>query len=389
MKNRTCPVCGSKEKKLIRHITFNMPEAYGLPNQYDVVSCIQCGFCYANTTATQEDYDLYYKNCNVYTAGPKGAADKPNYIWLDKQLEKIYENNKKDIQILDIGFGKGEFLEYLYRQGYKNIKGIDPSKDSVAYTREKGLETYVGNIYDTDVDGLIEKVDFVCLWEVLEHLLNPADALNSLKSYLKEDGYIFIAVPDCGSLSADRMPIANHFNQEHINYFSVQTLNNLMEKNSFTNIVFENVSISSNTGHELGVILAIYKLGGGDRWCRDFLLINEIEKYFESSDNKQNEINEIIKNFSETQEPILIWGIGSYVIQLYETSLLKKCNIIAYVDNNPLKIGTTFGGKKVIAPSELYQLEGSIVICSMLNTVDIEEQIKSMGLPHKVYSPLK
>lgn len=85
----------------------------------------------------------------------------------------------------------------------------------------------------------------------------------------------------------------------------------------------------------------------------------------------------------------MIWGIGSYVIQLYETSLLKKCNIIAYVDNNPLKIGTTFGGKKVIAPSELYQLEGSIVIYSMLNTVDIEEQIKSMGLPHKVYSPLK
>lgn len=271
MKQRKCPVCGNKKQIKIYSMSFNMPETYGLPASYDIVCCEVCGFCYADTMASLEDYDLYYKNCNVYALGPDGAADKPNYEWLDNELDKLFGINKLNVHILDVGFGKGEFLEFLNKKCYKNIKGIDPAQESVDYTRKKGFDTYLGNIYNCDNKVLNKKIDFICLWEVLEHLLEPALALETLKIYLKEDGYVFIAAPDCGSISQDITPIVNNFNQEHINYFSKQSLNNLMSQHSFVNIVTECRKIFVNSQRHFGVILAIYKYtskseraGGGD-----------------------------------------------------------------------------------------------------------------------------
>ena len=44
-----------------------IPEDMPIPSQYDVVSCRQCGFCFADVEANQDDYNLYYRNSNDYS----------------------------------------------------------------------------------------------------------------------------------------------------------------------------------------------------------------------------------------------------------------------------------------------------------------------------------
>lgn len=105
--------------------------------------------------------------------------------------------------------------------------------------------------------------------------------------------------------------------------------------------------------------------------------------------SRRKKIIELIEQFKKNQEPLILWGAGAFVMELMKTSDLSKCNIAAFVDNNPLKIGKEYGGKKIIAPSELIMIEGSILICSMLSTEDIVRQIKDMKLKHKIYAPLK
>ena len=63
---RNCPVCNKKMRKIMEHISMNVPEDYHLPDSYNIVVCEQCGMVYADTSATMEDYDWYYTNCNFY-----------------------------------------------------------------------------------------------------------------------------------------------------------------------------------------------------------------------------------------------------------------------------------------------------------------------------------
>ena len=57
--------------------------------------------------------------------------------------------------------------------------------------------------------GLLEDVDFppesfeaVALWDVMEHIPSPQDALQRLRRWLTADGYLFLNVPNSKSLVA-------------------------------------------------------------------------------------------------------------------------------------------------------------------------------------------
>ena len=86
-KARKCPICNSETVEFIREIKMTVPEEFRLPNGYDVVSCVECGFVYADTTATKEDYDHYYENCNWY-GGDVKEHEFNNYKICQKYLSE-------------------------------------------------------------------------------------------------------------------------------------------------------------------------------------------------------------------------------------------------------------------------------------------------------------
>ena len=69
-----------------------------------------------------------------------------NFEKLIKRYEKsnlefihkiILENTKKDDYILELGFGSGRELNFLFNNGYKNIYGIDGSKKFVDFVKKR------------------------------------------------------------------------------------------------------------------------------------------------------------------------------------------------------------------------------------------------------------
>lgn len=59
-------------------------------------------------------------------------ADKEVFSFLDFNYLK-YLPSDKNVNILDAGCGRGEFLQYLKSKGFTNLTGVDIDEESVAY----------------------------------------------------------------------------------------------------------------------------------------------------------------------------------------------------------------------------------------------------------------
>src|SRR5688572_4495650 len=64
---RGCPICRGEECEVLHEQRFILPAGHPLPDHFKVVSCSTCGFVYADTAGTAEDYDRYYANYSKYS----------------------------------------------------------------------------------------------------------------------------------------------------------------------------------------------------------------------------------------------------------------------------------------------------------------------------------
>jgi len=63
---RNCPICMNKTGIVLYKQNFELIEGHYLPNNYNIVSCTNCGFVYADSIAKQDDYDKFYKEMSKY-----------------------------------------------------------------------------------------------------------------------------------------------------------------------------------------------------------------------------------------------------------------------------------------------------------------------------------
>ncbi len=153
------------------------------------------------TDPVPEDLAKYYESDKYisHTDGNKSIIDKvyklvKNYT-LKKKLKLINSFNTKSKTILDIGAGTGDFLSICKKNNWL-VNGVEPSDNAKKLAFDKGitLENDI-NIYD-------EKFDIITMWHVLEHIANLEEYIIKLKSLLKENGVLVIAVPNYKSYDA-------------------------------------------------------------------------------------------------------------------------------------------------------------------------------------------
>ncbi len=103
----------------------------------------------------------------------------------------------KNVSILDIGCGIGTFLILLKENGFTNLSGIDTSTVATTEARKYGLNVITADI-EADSFMLTEKYDVIVMTHVLEHIFSPINVLNSINTYLKDNGRLILSVPNAG-----------------------------------------------------------------------------------------------------------------------------------------------------------------------------------------------
>ena len=182
-------------------------------NNISLCNCNDCNFVFNKEFDTSiMTYDKNYQNEQSHSVFFK------NY--LDDLIEFLGKKFTQQAKIIEIGSGKGYFLNLLESSGFENITGFDP-----AYEGEKN--NVIKDYYSSKYKHIY--ADLIILRHTLEHISNPFDFIKEIAEANNYSGKIFIEVP-CFDWIKKKEAFWDIF-YEHCNYFTKASLSTMF--NSF------------------------------------------------------------------------------------------------------------------------------------------------------------
>jgi 2-polyprenyl-3-methyl-5-hydroxy-6-metoxy-1,4-benzoquinol methylase len=135
--------------------------------------------------------------------------------------------------LLDVGSGTGAFVHEMEKNEWQ-VMGLEPD----AGARNTAKELYGVMLNDiSDITRLRDSsADAITLWHVLEHIHDLQGCVQQLKRILKDNGRLFIAVPNYTSTDAAiyKEYWAAYDVPRHLYHFSPRSMQVLMEKNGLS-----------------------------------------------------------------------------------------------------------------------------------------------------------
>ncbi|HYE68852.1 MAG TPA: class I SAM-dependent methyltransferase [Anaerovoracaceae bacterium] len=241
-------------------------------------------------------------------------------------VKDIIQGHFGNKSIIEVGCGKGYFLEYLLALGY-NIIGLDP-----AY--EGDNPRVVKACFAPDL-GM--KADCIVLRHVLEHIKNPYQFLRQIADANGNQGKIYIEVP-CFDWICDHCAWFDIF-YEHVNYFRESDFSGLFEE------IYESGHVFGGQYLYLVANLASLVPPEGNAvnpftFPIDFL--DKIQRYSARANSRK----------------IAVWGGASKGVIFSFYMKKQGVDVDVIIDINPDKQGKYIAstGTKVLSPSEAMSL---------------------------------
>lgn len=165
-----------------------------------LVEDLQTGLVYnAAFDASQMIYDSHYQN-------EQGIS--PKFKTHLEQVAGIITRNMGTTALVEVGCGKGLFLEMLLERGV-DVMGFDPAYEG---SNPRVVREYFG-------PGVNIRAQSLILRHVLEHILNPCAFLAQLRDANGGGGLVYIEVPCFEWICGHRAWFDVFY--EHVNYFRI------------------------------------------------------------------------------------------------------------------------------------------------------------------------
>ena len=380
---RNCPACGTDPVAPLYHQRFRAPEEGGLLAGYGVHACLACGLGFASPIPSQADFDAYYARLSKYEQNSTPSAfDVTRYR---RMASLLREKRGTTGRVLDIGCASGSMIQSLLEQGFTEVEGLEPSPLAAEQARAKGLSVSEGSMWSLN-EGT-GHWDLILLTAVLEHLRDLDEAMSIFNSLLSANGQIFLQLPD-----ASRFPDAidapfQEFSLEHINYFGPLGLQALMAKHGFRLVHLEQGFVETPTHQRLPELIALFERSSepSPRLPKDDVTAEALARYVSISSRREHELGQRLEILAASQQPILVWGVGTLTQHLLETTALSRCHITAFLDGNPRYHGLQMAGRPILAPSSAADHPEQILIGSYQFHTEIERTLRqTLGLANPV-----
>ena len=134
-------------------------------------------------------FSSYFKDVNDLSE--KGFDKSAKfYSW-------IYKNflpEDKNLKILDLGCGTGQFLYFLKKAGYKNYYGVDGSKEQIEFCKKRATESVEVSDAFKFLETKKEKFDVIVANDFLEHIQKQKlfEILGLIYDSLKSGGTLLV-----------------------------------------------------------------------------------------------------------------------------------------------------------------------------------------------------
>lgn len=130
--------------------------------------------------------------------------------------------------------------------------GIEPLVMPSIYARGKhGLNVITDTLHDDTFPP--EFFDVITSFQVFEHLIRPDDEIHRIRHILKRRGLVVVEVPIIDTYVGNLLGSRNrHFVEDHVSFFSVHTLCQLLQNAGFTIINIEYPARYMSLRHLIG-----------------------------------------------------------------------------------------------------------------------------------------
>jgi SAM-dependent methyltransferase len=234
-----CAICEREGDAAERWPATFDPEAFSarvfsarrLPDRvhYRMVTCNTCGLVRSDPVAGEELLAQLYESSS-FDYGQEVQSLQATY---GRALGWLQARSPRQEALLEIGCGNGFFLQQARRQGWREVRGVEPSADAVAKAPPE-LDGAI--VQDMMRSGLFapESFDAVCLFQVLDHIADPVALLEECIAVLRPGGHILALNHNVRAWSArllgERSPIVDI---EHTYLYSPATMRSLFAKAGF------------------------------------------------------------------------------------------------------------------------------------------------------------
>ena len=235
-----CNLCGSRDVRwlypsTLTNLTPNADDfrctsaAYGV--HPPIVRCNVCGLVYANprwdSNVVRDSYSVVEDQTYVEEREGRVLTFSRNL----KPLEALIGPNSKTRRLLDVGCHIGVMVELAQQRGW-DAWGVEPSTWAAEQARARGLHVITGTLDSAEVPS--DYFDVVTMWDVIEHLTDPAAELCNVHRVLKPGGIFAIHTIDIESWFARLMGKRWPWLMEmHLYYFSPRTLRKMLEQTGY------------------------------------------------------------------------------------------------------------------------------------------------------------
>jgi 2-polyprenyl-3-methyl-5-hydroxy-6-metoxy-1,4-benzoquinol methylase len=126
---------------------------------------------------------------------PAGYETKPEYYFQQTRPEMLPFIPANCKRILDVGCGSGGFGQTLKKTRTVEVWGIEPVAKFAAEAASR-LDRVIEAPFSRELDFRGMTFDCIIFNDVLEHLLDPAEALSVAKQLLSSGGQIVASIPN-------------------------------------------------------------------------------------------------------------------------------------------------------------------------------------------------
>jgi SAM-dependent methyltransferase len=316
--------------------------------------CSGCGFIWNDRfDASRIEYSKRYDNSLDYSPVFQIYAQG-----LARRLINTYGIRKS--RVVEIGCGKGHFLNLICEEGDNHGVGFDPSYEG---DRVQGLAagriTYYQDFYGAKYTG--NSGALVCCRHVVEHIGAVLEFLSMVRQTIARtpSTIVYFEVPDVRFI-LEKLSIWDII-YEHCNYFSRESLGNIFKRCGFDILRLE----QTYGGQFLSIDARLARNDDAVRqFNSDLLDLGALVAQFATQARERLETWQgRIDAFRQRKKRAVVWGGGSKAVTFL--NLFKAGDAIPYVvDINPHKQDRFVGGtgQRVVSPEFLMEYQPDVII---------------------------
>jgi len=242
-KSRSCPVCHTDFEKAKLFVENNIDPAklsgFSFASRKEpeymchrLVQCPGCDLVYADQPLSENELAHAYHVADYDSSDEANDAAAAYILAIQATLGRLAQRQSA----LEIGAGTGIFIDYLSREGFTDLVGVEPSSAAIAAAPEYRRAWIREGMFE-EKNFAPESFDLICCFMTMEHVRDP-DIVAKAAFHLLRPGGAFVTVTHdyrsrVNRLLGRRSPIIDI---EHMQLFSEHSMRYLFESAGYADV---------------------------------------------------------------------------------------------------------------------------------------------------------